>query len=921
MMQRFARGLVDHPFLVLGANLLVTLALGSYALQIRIESSLATVLPDGDPQIDYYAKVRETFGSDDVAVIGVRADDVFAPDTIRKIARVTDALGEIEGVERVLSITNAVDPAADVFKPPPLLPRIPPLAGDVEALEQKLRDVPLYRKNLVAEDFKGAAINVFLENLTDTEYSDLGIDVKIETLLREVEGPEHFYFTGAGHVTQAGQELMRRDLARFTPVALALVLLAFWLSFWTVRGVVLPALSVVTALAWTLGVMVLVGKDITIGTFVLPPLLLVVGSSYGIHMMARYYEQIDEGAPGEEIVARAFERVWPPLLISGLTTAIGFGSLAANRIVAIRDLGLFAMVGIACVMATSLTMIPAALQLMSAAPRRRWSGRISPILSGLLTRLGERSYASRRPILAVTIALSLAALAGAALIEVDSNFLHYFRKSSDVRVDNEIINREIVGVNPFFIVIESKEKGALQRWEVLKEIRELEDFLARLPGVSSTLSLVDYLELLEKGLQKGGAGDIILDDEGNIVPPPKPFWEDPSSLDPVLEIVRRTPETFRNVVTPDFRLGTVLVRTTLTGSREIEAVLAQVREYARKNFPPKLDVRVTGNLVLLTGTASDIVAGQVRSLAVALFVIFVVMSAMFLSVKVGFLAILPNALSIGVFFGIMGWGGILLNLGTSLIAVIALGIAVDSTIHFMARLNLELKGVTDQLAALTRTVRATGAPILYASAALLVGFLTFAFSSFVPIQYFGILASITMLTALAANLVMLPALLATTRIITVWDLVSVKLGRDAAAQIPLFAGLRPAQARIVALMGEIKRFDSGETIIRRGELGEEMYVILQGTAEVWAGVGGERRKIAEQRRGEVFGEMGLVRHHERSADVVAQGEVEVLAVDSGFLERIQRRYPRIASKVFLNLTRILSDRLQRMTDQFVAVRG
>ena len=108
----------------------------------------------------------------------------------------------------------------------------------------------------------------------------------------------------------------------------------------------------------------------------------------------------------------------------------------------------------------------------------------------------------------------------------------------------------------------------------------------------------------------------------------------------------------------------------------------------------------TGNLVLLTGTTSDIVTGQIKSLSLALGVIFVVMSLMFLSAKVGFLAILPNVLPIVIFFGVMGWLGILLNLGTSLIAAIALGIAVDSTIHYMARLNLELKGATDQAAAM-----------------------------------------------------------------------------------------------------------------------------------------------------------------------------------------------------------------------------
>src|SRR5262249_2059750 len=240
---------------------------------------------------------------------------------------------------------------------------------------------------------------------------------------------------------------------------------------------------------------------------------------------------------------------------------------------------------------------------------------------------------------------------------------------------------------------------------------------------------------------------------------------------------------------------------------------------------------------------------------------------------------------------------------------------VDSTIHYLARLNRELRGETDQEEAVVRSLKTVGVPIVYTTVALFLGFLTFALSKFVPIRNFGILAGATMVTSLGANLVFLPALLATTKIITLWDMVGVKLGDDPARTIPLFAGLRPAQARIVVLMGQLKRFAPGEAIVQRGERGDEMYVVIEGTADVLVGDGTGRQRIARYRRGDVFGEMGLVRHVERSADVIAADTVEALAVDERFLRRIQSRYPRIAAKVFLNLTRILSDKLQRTTEQ------
>jgi predicted RND superfamily exporter protein len=922
-MEAFARWLVRRPLAVVVANLLVTLALGAYALHIRIESSLESVLPAGDPKIAYYDETRRLFGSDDVGVLGVVADDVFAPATIEKIARVTNELAKIDGITQVISITNVVDPAENVLSPPPLLLRIPPPPEEVERVKAKLKRVPLYGRNLVADDFRGAAINIFFRDMTDAEYAALDIDQKIRTLLDASRGPEEFYFTGAAHVKQAAVGLMRHDLYRFTPLALTLMLLVFWISFRSVRGVALPTIAVAGALIWTLGLMVLAGESLSLGTFVLPPLLLVVGASYAIHVMARYYEQVPLGGSRDDVVVRAFTRVWLPLVISAVVTAIGFGSLMANRINAIRDFGAFAVVGILCVTVTSLTFLPAALRLLSLEQRSHRSGRVAPMLATTLRRLGHWVYERQRPMLVAAGIASLVAILGALRIQVDSDFLYYFGRNSEVRIAAETINQRITGTNPFYVVIDSETPGLLKRWEVLKMVKDLQAYLATLPGVTSSISFVDYLELLEAGLAKGSEGDIIVDDQGNLVAAEKPksFWEEPRNLDPLFDMVSRRPETFRGVVTPDFAKGSILVRTNLNGSSHIEATLDKVRAYVAGYFPPDVPVRLTGTLVLLTGTASDIVSGQVKSLTFALVVIFLVMAVMFLSAKVGFLAIIPNVLPIVIFFGVMGWMGIYLNLGTSLIAAIALGIAVDSTIHYMARLNQELQGETDQTEAIVRTLASVGVPIVYAMLALFLGFLVFGLSSFVPIQNFGLLASITMVTALVANLVLLPALLATTKIITIWDLLGVRLGNDPARTIPLFSGLRPAQARIVVLMGEMRRFGRGDTIVRRGDQGREMFVIIRGVTEVWAGADSERRRVAQHQRGDVFGEMALVRHNERSADVVAASDVELLAVDERFLERIQRRYPRIASKVFLNLTRILSDRLQSMTDAYVAARA
>jgi predicted RND superfamily exporter protein len=923
-MSRFARWLALQPWIVLVGSFLLTVWLGSYAWQIRIESALDTVLPRGDPAVEYYDQIRATFGSDDVGVVGVLAPDgpadILAPATLEKIHRLSTDLGKIHGVEHVYSLTTVVDitAATSGVAPPKLLPKIPPDPDDVKALRATLDAMPFYRKNLISNDYRGTAITIFFKTLSDADYERTAVDDQIMAVLDRQPGPERLFFTSASHIKQEAVKLMRRDLYRFIPLSLLVVVVTLWLSFRTKRGVLMPLLSVITALVWTLGIMVLTGHTITLGTFVLPGLILVVGSSYAIHVMARYYEQTESHTDRIEAVVRAFDRVWVPLLISALTTAIGFGALMVNRIPAIFELGAFAVVGVVCLAVTTLLPLPASLAIL---PIERVAQRArggAPVLGRLLSRLAWAASALRQPILWGAMLVAGVSILMIRQIQVDADFLYYFAPNTRVRIDNETINERIVGSNPFYVVIDG-EPGTIKRWEVLKLIKDLQAHLEAQPGITTTASIVDVLELLETGVRRT-TGDLEVNDAGEIVraEPPKSFWEVPANLDPLLKLVGTNTETIKSTVTPDFAKASILVRTKLSGSRSIEQTLNGVRAYIAQHFPKDLPVRLTGTLVLLTGTTSDIVAGQIESLTIALGVIFVVMSAMFLSTRIGLLAILPNVLPILIFFGVMAQLGILLNLGTSLIAAISLGIAVDSTVHYMARLNLELKGETDQGAAITRALRTVGVPIVYTTIALFFGFLTFAFSSFVPIQDFGILAGTTMATSLVANLVLLPAVLGTTKIITLWDLVGVKLGEDPARTIPLFAGLRPSQARVVVLMGEAKRFRAGEFVVQTGEPGEEMYVILEGKVEVWAGHGASRRKLTELKRGDVFGEMGFVRRSERTADVVSATDVELLAVDQRFLERVQRRYPRIASKVFLNLTRLLSNSLERTTQQVVA---
>ncbi len=915
------RAIVRFPWLVLAVVAAVTVVLGAGAMHLRVDSSVSTLLPRDDPGQRLYAQVVERFGNDEVDIIGVLASDVLAASTLEKIRTLTTRVAAIDGVAQVISLTNVRDPIADVLNPPLLIPEIPTTPEARDRLRVRIKDNPLFAGNLISPDSRGAAVNVFFKDDARTDEAAQRIDAALEEILAEVQadGPERLYLTGLSHLKVKGLALMRRDLAVLTPASLVLVVVVLFLSFRTRRGVTLPLLCVLVGVIWTMGVMGWLDEPISLGTLVLPSLLIVIGSSYATHVVARYYLELETPTGTEHPVHRALRQAGLPVFISGLATLIGFSALLLNSIQAVRALGLYAVIGITFLFLLAMTFVPALIMVM---PERRYrwgaaAGSDSGRLGRALAALAQIDIRHRRVIFvvaAVAVAVSLMAL---PRIKADTNFLAYFPHDSPIRFAHTAISSRVAGALPFYVVVGSGEPGSMADIRPLRELREFQRYLESLPGVSRTVAFTDYLDLLDRGLR--ASGDTIIDENGNPIDPKdvKSFWDDPSRLGEVLTLVKQNLGSFKSVITKDLGQANVLVRTRFETSTEIAEVVDRIREWAEQH--PAMPAESTGSIILLNGTTDDVVWGQVKSITVALAVIFVVMSLLFLSAKVGFIAMLPNIVPVVLFFGILGWSGIMLNIGTSIIAAIALGIAVDNTIHYMVRFNRELQITHDERVSLSAALSTVGRPIVYTSVALTLGFLVMRLSDFVPVRDFGTLSAATMLTALVTNVVLLPALLAQTRIVTLWDLLFVKLGKDPHKTVRLFHGLRRAQARIAVLLGRLQTVPAGEAAVRQGEMGEAMYVIINGSADVIVhGPDGRRRLVHQLKRGDVFGEMGLVRQQQRTADIVAVEDLELLAVDQRFLERLQRRYPRIAATVFLNLTRILSDYVERTTERLAA---
>lgn len=872
----------------------LTLFLGVFAAQVRVDSAIENLLPTSDPERLYYDQVVEEFGSEEATVVGIFADDVFAPETLARIDRLSTALAQIESVREVLSLTTMKGVEANDFgvEVGRLMRELPTDAESAAAFRKRVYDNPLAVGNVVSPDAKTTGALVLFDPLSDEEFMRLGIEDQIRAEAEKVFAEEELAITGLQTLKVTGARLMEQDLARFMPISILLVVFVLAWAYRTKRGVLLPLASVSIGVIWTTGVMVLAGRAINMGTLVLPPLLMSIGIAYVIHVISRYYQELESGRTRQEVVEATMEHVRVPVGVAALTTGLGFCTLALNPIRAIADLGIFAVLGIFATSCLTLGFLPAMLMVLpdAAGPPEhhdRWIG-------NMLGALGRFAIDHRRLILCGGFVLCGLSLWGAATIRVETNYVAFFDPGSNIRVDTDRLAEAIGGAYPLYVTIDGDGPGAMRDLENLAAIRDLQAFIADQPGVDSTLGFPDFVILVNGVFDESAKGRLPLTQ---------------GALEQLFLFLN--PDDTKPVVNKDFSRANILVRTRLAGSSEVSKLVNDIEDYARTRLRRGIEAHATGTVVLLNRSADTLAHGQVNGLVQMLVVLLVLMSMLFLSVRTGLLALVPNVIPIIILFGAMGFLGIDLNISTSMIAVIAIGIAVDDTIHYLSALNSELRRTGSQEEALLRVGRSVGQPIVFTTLALALGFLVVTLSNFRPIRDFGLLASLTMVAALVTDLLLVPALVMSTRIITLWDLLFVKLGPEPHKEIPLFENLRPMQARIVVLMAHLEEAAPGTHITRKGELKEELYVLLSGQAETF--VDRTRGSIRDMTRGDVIGEMGLVRKMPRSADVVVSEPAEYLVLDGDFIDRIQRRYPRIASKVFLNLTKILSDRLETST--------
>jgi hydrophobe/amphiphile efflux-3 (HAE3) family protein len=746
-MNRWFDLILKCPRTVIAGWIIITILIGWNILKLKIEPDIQEMLPDDFAIVTAMDAMDEIFGGSEIVVVSISSDNIFSEKTLTKIAGMTADIEALPYIDRVVSLTYVEDIIGSVegFEVHQLIPELPVKESELEAIKDRISGNELLNGVITSKDFKNAAIIVML-NISQESYDDEQLYQDFNQICTRYENPEVIYMAGYPLTRRAVAATMQRDVMTLFPYGVVLMILFLVLSFRSWIGAFLPFITLILVVANTIGVMALLKIKFTIVGMMVPVMLIAVTSSYSIHILSQYFNEcLDDHRYGQKnaTIKAALNLMTVPVFLSGLTTLIGFLSLQSHVLPAARELGILVSIGIVLAFFINMTFLPAALVLLPFP--QHLQGRSSPgRLNRLLNRWGGFiTRHSRGFLIAVTLVVIAISL-GIWRIKVDTNPVYFWDAKSEIRKSNDFINRHFGGSSQLSILAE----GDIKSPDFLRKMEKLSDYLRTQQRVTSVTSIVEQLKLMNRAFHSDSAE----------------YYRIPDTREEVaqylfLYTISGDAENLDQFVDYDYGKAQITARILETGSAESYRLYLNILQYIKNTFDKSEFPSVTG-MAAFTGTLADmVITGQIRSLIISIVLVCLATALIFRSPAAGLLSILPLASALIIIFGLMGYSHINLDMATVMISSIMIGVGIDYTIHFLYRCRLEMRNGLSAIQAIPVTLQTSGKGILYNGLSVMVGFVVFLLSGFLPIYFFGFLIVISILVCLMSALSTMPALL------------------------------------------------------------------------------------------------------------------------------------------------------------------
>ncbi len=747
-MQRFFRLVLDHPRTVIFTSIALVAVLSWKLPSLTVNPDMEALIPQDNPELLQMHALEDQFGGQDMALILVQAPDVFAPSVLQALRQLTDTLETLPYADRVTSLTNYLTITGDTsgMVVENLIPEDTLLPPD--SLYQRALTDSLVMGSLVSYNRRYSLISVY----AISEASDAQIYHDLATIISAFRSDSlGLELSGLPILRHSISRDINHDVRLFVPLGMALMALLLSFSFRSLRGLLLPMAVVLLSIGATLGLMAWLNYPLTIVTSVLPIMLIAIANDYGIHVITRYYEDLDamEGAELKSVLFHGIQRVSRPILLAGLTTLAGFLALLSHILPAARELGIFTSFGILLSFILTITFIPAWLELLPLPGTKQKRHNASDRwLARILEQAGKLIYRHRRMVLGVTAIFVLLAAWGLRLVKVDSNPLNYYPPGSRVQRVHQIVDHHLGGSTSFSVVFH----GEIKNPALLRRMSLIQEFLAHQQAVGTTISPADFVKKINQAMHAGDRREYRLPDSRELV-----------SQYLLLYQLQAPDNVLDRYVDYDFTTGRIAVRLATLSIEGMENVIQRLRAYVKQHFDREQQPEVVGYAVLLGRLIPMLIQGQIRSLILSALLVALLTGLFFRSFSAAWITALPVSLGILAVFGLMGYQGVPINATTSMLSSIVVGIGIDYSIHFLYRFRDEIQAGRGDLEAYRIALKTTGVGIVINAFSVILGFSVSMVSSFVPVFFFGWLILISISVCLICAFTILPLTVITFR--------------------------------------------------------------------------------------------------------------------------------------------------------------
>jgi len=775
--EKFGKFLAKNPLKVIMLVMLLLIFPISQVSHIKFDTSTEGFMHPDDPMLINYEKFKEGFGRDEKIFIAIESNSIFTIKFLKKLKALHNELeNKLPFLDEITSLVNVRNTRGEGNKliVEDLLKSFPKTNKDVQKIKNIVMHNEFYRNLLISADGKMTGIIIetkaFLDednnNIDDMlsefdEEDNLNIqkiplsdeqNAQIVSKMKEIVTKYNsddfkIYYAGSPSVLDALKKMMKMDMQKFTKITILIVLIFLFIIFKRLSATFYPLIVIILALLTTVGSMAFFGIAFKLPTQIVPSLLLAVSVGATVHILSIFFDKFNSCKDKEEAIAYTLKHSGLAIAMTGITTAIGIASFSGSEVAPVSDMGKFASLGVLVSLFLTLTLLPALLMITKLKPKKvikkNW-------LDELMKKFAYFPTTYPKFITIISLFLVIISLVFASCLKLSHYPLEWFPKDDMNYIGTKVVDRKMNGSLTLEIVVDTKQENGWQDKNRLQKLEKLTKKLEKYNDgktyIGKIFSLNTIVKETNKALHENKQKFYKIPNNQTLISQELLLFEN-SGSDDLEDIV-------------DSRFSKLRITHKLPWKDSLDSLdmLNYVQEQYKKNFKDD-EVILTGMIPLLVHTFTQSIRSSVQSYIIAFVLIAISMTFIMGNIKLGLISMIPNLTPIIVGLSLMYIYNIPLDMFTLLIGSIAIGLAVDDTIHFMHNFKRYYLQEKDAKKAVENTFYTTGKAMVITSIVLSLGFFAYMFGKMESVQNFGFLTGWVIIFALFADLLLAPALM------------------------------------------------------------------------------------------------------------------------------------------------------------------